>query len=58
MTSSAAAATRLVLVPTTPPRAQGRGDAQVRRFRLARLHLEGRDVSHLERLEHAKRLDD
>jgi len=54
-TSAAAATRRLVLVPAAPERAHGRGDAQVRRYRLARLRLEGRDVAHTERFEHVKR---
>jgi hypothetical protein len=57
MTSSSAAATRrLVLVPAAP-RAD-RGDAAVRRFRLARLRLEGREVAHAERFDHVKRTYD
>lgn len=54
-TTAAAATRRLVLVPAAPERAQGRGDAQVRRYRLARLRLEGRDVARTERFEHVKR---
>ena len=53
-TTAAAATRRLVLVPAAP-RAHGRGDAQVQRYRLARLRLEGRDVAHTERFEHVKR---
>ena len=45
--SSPAASRRLVLVPAAP-RAD-RGDAALRRFRLARLRLEGRDAAHAER---------
>ena len=56
MNSSAAAARRLVLVPA-PPRAD-RGDAAVRRFRIARLRLEGREVPHAERFAHVKRAYD
>jgi hypothetical protein len=52
--STAAAATRrLILVPASP-RAD-RGDATVRRYRIARLRLEGREVSHAERFDHVKR---
>ena len=51
--SSAAAARRLILVPAGP-RAE-RGDDMVRRFRLARLRLEGRPVSHEQRFDHVKR---
>jgi hypothetical protein len=52
--SSAPAPTRrLVLVPADPR--AGRSDAGVRRFRLARLRLEGRDVPAAERFEHCKR---
>ena len=56
MTSATAAAPRLVLVPA-PPRAD-RGDAAVRRFRIARLRLEGREIPHAERFAHVKRADD
>jgi hypothetical protein len=52
--STAAAATRrLILVPASP-RAD-RGDATVRRYRIARLRLEGREVSRSERFDHVKR---
>jgi len=52
--STAAAATRrLVLVPASPR--AGRGDATVRRYRLARLRLEGREVPRAERFDHVKR---
>jgi hypothetical protein len=44
---------RLVLVPADPR--SGRADASVRRFRLARLRLEGRDVPRSERFEHCRR---
>jgi hypothetical protein len=50
---STAAARRLVLVPASPrerPPTPG-----VRRFRLAQLRLEGRDVSRGERFSHLKR---
>jgi hypothetical protein len=54
MTSSSAAPTRrLVLVPAAPR--AGRSDASVRRYRLARLRLEGRDVAPAERFEHCRR---
>jgi hypothetical protein len=57
MTSTAAAATRrLILVPASP-RAD-RGDAAVRRYRLARLRLEGREVARAERFDHVKRAYD
>lgn len=52
---TAAAARRLILVPAAPGRAEGRGDAQVRRYRLARLRLEGRDVARSKRFDHVKR---
>ena len=53
-TSPATAATRrLVLVPAAPR--TGRSEDGVRRFRLARLRLEGRDVPAAERFEHCKR---
>ena len=44
---------RLVLVP-----AGGRSDAAVRRFRLARLRLEDREVARAERFAHLKRPHD
>jgi hypothetical protein len=44
---------RLILVPASP-RAD-RGDATIRRYRIARLRLEGRDVSRAERFDHVKR---
>ena len=44
---------RLVLVP-----AGGRSDANVRRFRLARLRLEDREVARAERFAHLKRMHD
>jgi hypothetical protein len=55
MTSPSATAPirRLVLVPADARAA--RSDAGVRRFRLARLRLEGRDVSPAERFAHCKR---
>jgi hypothetical protein len=50
---------------TTPPvrrlalvRTDGRSDATVRRFRLARLRLEDREVSRAERFAHLKRAHD
>lgn len=43
---------RLALVPT------GRGDAAVRRYRLARLRLEDREVARAERFAHLKRSHD
>jgi hypothetical protein len=46
-------ARRLVLVP-----ASGRGDEQVRRYRLARLRLEPREVGGEQRFEHLKRTYD
>lgn len=45
---------RLVLVPAEPRR----NEAAVRRYRLARLRLEGREVPHDERFEHCKRCHD
>ncbi|HKH18016.1 MAG TPA: hypothetical protein VKA57_10855 [Solirubrobacteraceae bacterium] len=55
MTSATAPAParRLVLVPAAPR--AGRDDATVRRYRLARLRLERRDVPAAERFEHCKR---
>jgi hypothetical protein len=42
---------RLVLVPAAPRR----DDAAVRRFRLARLRLEGREVARAGRFDHVRR---
>jgi hypothetical protein len=54
MTAPATAPTRrLVLVPAGPR--SGRDDAAVRRYRLARLRLEDRDVRPAERFAHCKR---
>lgn len=55
MTSSTPAlpVRRLALVPT-----HGRSDASVRRFRLARLRLEDREVTRAERFAHLKRAHD
>jgi hypothetical protein len=55
MTPPAATPTtrRLVLVPAAPR--TDRSDAGLRRYRLARLRLEGRDVPASERFAHCKR---
>jgi hypothetical protein len=50
---AATPARRLVLVPAKPRTA--RSDAGVRRYRLARLRLEGRDVPAAERFAHCRR---
>jgi hypothetical protein len=53
MSSSPTAATRrLVLVPAAPR--TERGDGLVRRYRLARLRLEGREVARERRFERAR----
>jgi hypothetical protein len=44
---------RLALVPTN-----GRTDAAVRRYRVARLRLEDREVARAERFAHLKRVHD
>jgi hypothetical protein len=44
---------RLALVPTN-----GRSDAAVRRYRVARLRLEDREVARAERFAHLKRTHD
>ena len=44
---------RLALVPTN-----GRTDAAVRRYRIARLRLEDREVARAERFAHLKRTHD
>ena len=51
--SPAAASRRLVIVPAAPR--TERGEGLVRRYRLARLRLEGRDVAREQRFEHVKR---
>ena len=53
MTSSTAATRRLVLVPSAPRTERGNGI--VRRYRIARLRLEGREVAREQRFRHAKR---
>jgi hypothetical protein len=55
MTRPAATAStrRLVLVPAEPRTT--RSDAGVRRYRLARLRLEGREVPAAERFAHCRR---
>ena len=47
------AARRLVLLPARSPRARP-ADASVRRYRVAHLRLEGRDVARSERFAHLK----
>ena len=51
-----APARRLVLVPAAA--STGRGEASVRRYRLARLRLEGREVPREQRFAHVKRTYD
>ncbi len=51
--SPAAASRRLVLVPAAPR--TERGEGLVRRYRLARLRVEGRDVAREHRFDHSKR---
>jgi hypothetical protein len=53
LTSSGLPVRRLTLVPTN-----GRSDATVRRYRLARLRLEDREVARAERFAHLKRAHD
>ena len=52
---STSAARRLILVPATASPRQKAPSAGVRRFRLAQLRLEGRDVPRSERFAHLKR---
>ncbi|HZB75563.1 MAG TPA: hypothetical protein VE526_05015 [Solirubrobacteraceae bacterium] len=54
MTAASAAATRRLILVPSGPRAE-RGDEMVRRYRLARLRLEGRPVSPEQRFDHVKR---
>jgi hypothetical protein len=51
--STAASPRRLVLVPSVPR--TERGDGIVRRYRLARLRLEGREVAREQRSDHSTR---
>ena len=51
---STTAARRLILVPAASPR-QKTPNPGVRRFRLAQLRLEGREVARSERFTHLKR---
>jgi hypothetical protein len=52
---STTAARRLILVPAATSARQKAPSAGVRRFRLAQLRLEGRDVPSAERFTHLKR---
>jgi hypothetical protein len=54
MTSSSASLSRRVVLVPAEPRG-GRSDGDVRRYRLARLRLETRDVPRAERFAHARR---
>jgi hypothetical protein len=53
LNSNALPIRRLALVPTA-----GRTDAAVRRYRIARLRLEDREVARAERFAHLKRSHD
>jgi hypothetical protein len=53
MTPSTAAPRRLVLVPSAPR--TDRDDGLVRRYRLARLRLEGPEVAREQRFDRSKR---
>jgi hypothetical protein len=55
MTSPPATAPTRRLVLVRADTRAGRGDASVRRYRLARLRLEGRNVSRADRFEHCRR---
>ena len=58
LSMSTSTARRLVLIPAaTSPRSRPLSPG-VRRFRLAQLRLEGRDVPRSERFEHLKRTHD
>jgi hypothetical protein len=54
---STSGARRLILVPAATPRDKPPSPG-VRRFRLAQLRLEGRDVTRAERFTHLKRAYD
>lgn len=56
-TPAARPARRLVLVPATAAR-PGRPDAALRRYRLARVSVEGREAARAERHAHLKRCYD
>jgi hypothetical protein len=55
---STTVARRLILVPAAVSPRQKPPTAGVRRFRLAQLRLEGRDVTRAERFTHLKRTYD
>ena len=55
--TSTAAARRLVLLPARSPRARP-ADPGIRRYRVAHLRLEGRDVARSERFSHLKKSHD
>ena len=55
MPSTTSAARRLVLVPAASSPRERPPTPGVRRFRLAQLRLEGRDVARSERFSHLKR---
>jgi hypothetical protein len=55
MPSTTSTARRLVLVPAAASPRERPPTPGVRRFRLAQLRLEGRDVSRSERFSHLKR---
>jgi hypothetical protein len=57
MAPASSAARRLVLVPAAAARARP-ADPRFRRYRLARLRLEDRDVSRAERFTHPKHSHD
>ena len=52
---STSAARRLILVPASASAREKPPTPGVRRFRLAQLRLEGREVAHSERFTHLKR---
>lgn len=57
MTPASSAARRVVLVPAAAARSRP-ADPRFRRYRLARLRLEDRDVSGAERFRHLKHSHD
>jgi hypothetical protein len=54
MTSSTAASPRRLMLVPSVPRTE-RGDGVVRRYRLARLHLEGPEAARQQRFAQSKR---
>jgi hypothetical protein len=52
--ASSSAARRLVLIPASPPTRPTKSDAVLKRYRLARVSLEGRDPARDARFAHLR----